>query len=204
MAEAVAARKRKVTKRGATRRQLLEVAGRLFDVKGYTGTSIRDIANAMDTSISNIYHYFGSKEGLWNEIHRNSVRQLPVRLREAVAAETDPVLQLRRLLRVHLELADQFQRESRIFFVNADQVDATRNSRQRQIQREVLDVYLEVLQRLRKQGRVRMRHPQIAAFNILGLLNWMLRWYRPEGKLSAAEVHREIISFALRGIGIPD
>lgn len=193
-----------MTKRGATRRQLLDVAGRLFDVKGYAGTSIRDIANAMDTSISNIYHYFGSKEGLWNEIHRNSVRQLPLRLREAVAAETDPVLQLRRLLRVHLELADQFQRESRIFFVNINQVEATRNAGQRQIQREVLDVYLEVLRRLQKQGKVRLRHPQIAAFNILALLNWMLRWYRADGKLSAPQIHREIIAFALRGIGIPD
>lgn len=193
-----------VRKRGATRRQLLEVAGRLFDLRGYRGTSIRDIARAMDTSISNIYHYFGSKEGLWNEIQRNSVRQLPEQLRQAVAAETDPVAQLRRLLQVHLTLADEFQRESRIFFVNADQLDASRNSRQRQIQREVLDVYLEVLRRLQRSGRVRLRHPQIAAFNILALLNWMLRWYRPEGRLSAAQVHREIVTFALRGIGLPD
>lgn len=204
MTAAGGARRRVVRKRGATRRQLLEVAGRLFDLKGYRGTSIRDIARAMDTSISNIYHYFGSKEGLWHEIQKNSVREIPVRLRDAVAAESDPLRQLRRLLEVHLDLGRQFQRESRIFFVNADQFDAPRNARQRDIQRAVLDVYLDVITRLHQQGLLKLRHPKIAAFNVLGVVNWMLRWYRPDGGLPAAEVHSEIIGFALRGLGLPD
>ncbi len=197
-------RRRKPAARGATRRQLLEVAGRLFELKGYRGTSIRDIASSMDTSISNIYHYFGSKEGLWHEIQKHSVRQLPVRLQEAVAGESDPARQLRRLLETHLRLADEYQRESRIFFLNADQIDPSRNTRQREIQRAVLNVYLEVLGRLARQGRLSSRRTKILAFNMLGVLNWMLRWYRPEGELSAAEVHEEIIGFVLRGVGLPD
>lgn len=199
---ATAKRETKSTRRGATRRQLLEVAGRLFEAKGYKGTSIRDIARTKDTSVSNIYHYFGSKEGLWHEIQKNSVRQLPVRLREAVAQETDAMRQFRQLLRVHLEMADEFRRESRIFFVNADQLDASRNVRQREIQREVLDVYLGVLRRLQRQGHAKLRYPMITAFNILGVLNWMLRWYRPEGKLGTAEIHEEIIGFVVRGVGL--
>lgn len=197
-------RRRKPAGRGATRRQLLEVAGRLFEAKGYRGTSIRDIARSMDTSISNIYHYFGNKEGLWHEIQERSVRQLPGRLQEAVAAETDPARQFRRLLEVHLQLAEEYQRESRIFFVNADQLDPSRNLRQRRIQRAVLDVYLEVLGRLQKQGRLKTRRVKIAAFNVLGVINWMLRWYRPDGELPAPEVHTEIIGFVLRGVGLPD
>ena len=196
-------RRRKPAVRGATRRQLLEVAGRLFEAKGYRGTSIRDIASAMDTSISNIYHYFGSKEGLWHEIQKHSVRQLPLQLQQAVDSESDPVRQLRRLLETHLALADEYQRESRIFFVNADQLDPSRNVRQREIQRAVLNVYLDVLGRLAKQGLLRSRRTKILAFNMLGVLNWMLRWYRAEGELSAAEVHREIIGFIERGIGLP-
>lgn len=203
-AAAVRKRPRQPTKRGTTRRRLLEVAGSLFEAHGYSGTSIRDIAGSLDTSVSNIYHYFGSKEGLWHEIQKNSVREIPVRLRDAVAAESDPLRQLRRLLEVHLDLGRQFQRESRIFFVNADQLDAPRNARQRDIQRAVLDVYLDLITRLHQQGLVKLQHPKIAAFNVLGVVNWMLRWYRPDGGLPAAEVHSEIIGFALRGLGLPD
>jgi AcrR family transcriptional regulator len=196
-------RRRKPAAHGATRRQLLEVAGRLFETKGYRGTSIRDIASTMDTSISNIYHYFGNKEGLWNEIQKHSVRQLPLQLQAAVAAESDPVRQFRRLLETHLALADEYQRESRIFFVNADQLDPSRNMKQREIQRAVLGVYLEVLARLQKQGHLKSRRVKIMAFNVLGVVNWMLRWYRPDGALPAAEVHKEIIGFVVRGVGLP-
>ena len=80
-----------------------------------------------------------------------------------------------------------------------------RNSRQRQIQREVLDIYVEpCCGALARRGPVGLRHPQIAAFNILGLLNWMLRWYRPGGQAQRGRDPREIISFALRGIGLPE
>ena len=43
--------------------KVLQVAIKLFSAKGFKGTSIRDIAQAMNMSISNIYHYFGNKEG---------------------------------------------------------------------------------------------------------------------------------------------
>jgi len=201
---AVRSRARKAVGSGAARQELLEVAGSLFDRKGYRGTSIRDIARTTDTSISNIYHYFGSKEGLWKEIQNNTVREIPGQLRAAIAGEGDPALQFKRLLGVHLKLADKFRRESRIFFINADRLDASRDARQREIQREVLAVYLEVLGRMQKRGYLESRRLKIVAFNVLGVINWMLRWYRPDGELSAEEVRKEIIGFVARGVGVPD
>lgn len=180
------------------------MAGNLFDRKGYRGTSIRDIARTTDTSISNIYHYFGSKEGLWKEIQNNTVREIPGQLKAAVEGEADPVRQFKRLLGVHLKLADKFQRESRIFFINADRLDASRDVKQREIQREVLAVYLEVLGRLQKKGYLKSRRLKVVAFNVLGVINWMLRWYRPDGELTAEEVRREIIGFVTRGVGVPE
>jgi len=105
---------------------------------------------------------------------------------------------------VHLKLADKFQRESRIFFINADRLDASRDVKQREIQREVLAVYLEVLGRLQKKGYLKSRRLKVVAFNVLGVINWMLRWYRPDGELTAEEVRREIIGFVTRGVGVPE
>ena len=201
---AVRRRRKKIAGPGAARKELLEVAGSLFDRKGYRGTSIRDIARTTDTSISNIYHYFGSKEGLWKEIQNNTVREIPGLLKAAVEGETDPVQQFKRLLGVHLKLADKFQRESRIFFINADRLDASRDVKQREIQREVLGIYLDVLGRLQRKGYLKSRRLKVVAFNVLGVINWMLRWYRPDGELTAEEVRREIIDFVTRGVGVPD
>ena len=38
-----------------------------------------------------------------------------------------------------------------------------------------------------------------SAFNLLGVINWHLRWYRPDGPLSEEAVHQEIVDFIMRG-----
>lgn len=198
----IPANRRKSAARGSTRAELLEVAASLFEARGYKGTSIRDIARATDTSISNIYHHFGNKEGLWSEIHDTSVHKLPGQLRAALGAETDPVRRFESLLRAHLAEADAYRREARIFFINADQLDPARNRANLAVQREVLDIYLAELATLRRAGLVRSRHLKVVAFNVLGVVNWMLRWFRQDGSLTVARVHEEIIDFVLYGVGV--
>lgn len=187
-----------------TKEELLERAAELFEENGYKGTSIRDIARATDTSISNIYHYFGNKEGLWKEIQNTSVRQLPDKLRAALSEDDSPLDRFKQLLRTHLEAGDEYRRESRIFFLNSDQLDPGRNKANRELQREILDIYMRELSALKEAGQVRSRNLKITAFNIFGVINWSLRWYRPDGPLSARKVNDEIIGFILRGVGIDD
>jgi len=185
-----------------TKEELLERAAQLFEENGYKGTSIRDIARATDTSISNIYHYFGNKEGLWKEIQNTSVKQLPDTLRAALHKEDKPLDRFKHLLRAHLEAGDEYRRESRIFFLNSDQLDPGRNKANRELQREILDIYLHELTGLKKAGHVRSRNLKVTAFNIFGVINWSLRWYRPDGPLSPQKVNDEIVEFILRGVGI--
>jgi len=48
-----------------TRRRLLDAATKLFAEKGRDGTSIDDICQTSGVNCRMIYHYFGSKEGLY-------------------------------------------------------------------------------------------------------------------------------------------
>jgi TetR/AcrR family transcriptional regulator, cholesterol catabolism regulator len=185
-----------------TKQDLLEAASHLFEQKGYKGTSIRDIAKATDTSISNIYHHFGSKEGVWKTIHETSVMDLPAKLRNAMAAETDPLLRFKSLLKAHLEVASEYRRESRIFFLDHYPVDPNRNKVNVELQNSILGIYVDELTNLKRHGVIKTRHIKIMALNILGVLNWVLRWYRVDGKLKPKKVHEEIINFIVGGIGV--
>lgn len=48
-----------------TRAQILRAAGRLFALRGFAATSIRDISTDSGAGLSNILYHFGSKEGLF-------------------------------------------------------------------------------------------------------------------------------------------
>lgn len=183
-----------------SREVLLQTALDFFSKRGFTGTSIRDIANALGISVSNIYHYFGSKEGLWLEIMEYSVKTLPDRLESAMARVEPPLARFEALVKAHLAVSTSYQRELRMIFLQQDRLTAGGDKVNQDVQRTVLDIYIRELEALRAAGHVRTQHLKILAFNILGIINWQLRWYRGDGPLPVDAVHREIIDFILYGL----
>lgn len=92
-----------VRKKERTRRQLAEAAAALFAERGYAGTTIDDIAAAVDVSPRTFFRYFPTKEDLvvaigatgldlFLEALRNRPPQEPlqVALREAIAQSLAP------------------------------------------------------------------------------------------------------------------
>ena len=48
----------------ATRRRILKIALTLMSQRGVDGTSMRDLASAVDLNVASLYHYFPSKRDL--------------------------------------------------------------------------------------------------------------------------------------------
>lgn len=59
-----------------TRQEILEAATRLFIAYGYRGTSLSDIANAIDYSKASVLYHFASKEALLSELVSPAARDL--------------------------------------------------------------------------------------------------------------------------------
>jgi len=183
-----------------TKDQVIKAAIDLFSTKGFNGTSIRAIANAMGMSISNIYHYFVNKEGLMLAILQHSAERLLSRLRKVSESKMDPVARFELLIETHVRLSDEFKKESKIFFIDEDHLSPEGNEINRHIQREVLNIYLMELRTLNELGYLISRNLMVSAFNILAVINWQLRWYRPGGPLSMDDVSKEIVSFVMHGL----
>lgn len=189
-----------MTEPQTNKEKLIQVAIDLFSLKGFKGTSIRDIANEMGMSISNIYHYFGSKEGLWLAILEHSATGVLEKLREVSEREIDPLERFKLLVETHVGRSKYHRKEAKIFFIDEEHLTEEGNKINQKIQREILDIYLKELRILEEMGYLKCRSLKILAFNILGVINWHLRWYRPDGPLSLEEVSQDIVSFVMHGI----
>ena len=183
-----------------TKEQVIKAAIDLFSTKGFNGTSIRAIANAMGMSISNIYHYFTNKEGLMLVILEQSSRRLLETLQQVSKQDMDPLDRFKLLIESHVRLSEVFRKESKIFFIDEDHLSTEGAKKNLQAQREILGIYLKELQALKEQGYLRSQNLIPLAFNILGVINWQLKWYRPGGALSLDEVSKEIVSFVMNGL----
>lgn len=202
MARVVSLRKsRALPESSKGREELVEVAVELFARNGFAGTSIRDIADAVGRSVSNVYHYFENKEALWLAILEQSVKTLPEDLRAAIARSPhDPRARFEALVRCHLEVTEQYRREARIFFIDEERLSPAGNRANKRIQRQILDIYLEELERLKAAGFVMGDDLKIVALNVLGVVNWYLRWSKPSD--SAAKRDKtitQVVNFIMGG-----
>ena len=184
--------------------ELFETALSLFAAKGFQGTSIRDVASACNTSISNLYHHFGSKEGLLVAIMERHSWELLDALRNASQGTADPLEGFKSLLTTHVRMAWSRTREGKISFQDDEHLTVEGRELSRKIQREILGIYRQHLLALQERGLLRVKNLIVLAFNIFGVINWFLRWYRPGGPLSLEEAAEEVVSFALHGALKPD
>jgi len=77
------------------RDQILTTAAQLFATKGYTKTSMRDVAGASGILAGSLYHHFDSKEAIAVELVENYYTELVEVVRRSAAVEADPLTALR-------------------------------------------------------------------------------------------------------------
>jgi len=183
-----------------TAKRLIEVAIDLFSRKGFKGTSIRDIAAEMGMTSSNIYHYFGTKEGVLRAIERQTLEPIIREFRRIASLDLPPLERFSMLVKAHLAYLDVHRKESLIFStLNEETFPADRKDLNKKFQTETFFIYRSEIERvlssLGKQG-----NSTVAAFSTLGSIIWFLRWYRPQGDKSFDEVADSILKYILYGI----
>lgn len=78
----------------ATREALLTAAAELFSARGYSGTSVRELAERAGVTKSLIHHHFGGKEGLWHAVLEDLFRDTEAAALHAVVGDGVPTARL--------------------------------------------------------------------------------------------------------------
>ena len=186
-----------------TRRDQIEsVAGSLFRERGYPGTSVRDIARALDMQGASLYAHVASKEDvLWSIVQRAADRfeHAADAAEEATRRAPHPE-RLRALVRAHVGVVTDNVENASAFvyewkFLSPERRAAIRRRRDRYEGRFRSLISEGVA--AHAFGRV---DPAVAAIFILTSLNGIPIWYRQEGRLSADRIANELAELAVRSV----
>ena len=184
-----------------TERKFVEVAIELFSRKGFKETSIRDIAQAMGMTTANLYHHFGSKEGLVHAVEKLSIKPVLEELQGIAALDLPPLECLTSMLRAHLTYMGTYRNRGMISFLSQVVSSFDKGDSMTTIYSEKMEIfflYRRVMERL-LTSTGKTGEPAIAALSAFGVINWFLLWYRPEGRLSMEAVIEYLIAFILHG-----
>lgn len=169
-----------------------------FGEQGFNGASMRVIARAAGTSLSNLYNYYPSKQALLFEILRDSNEELLSRLTAAVdnpnltAAE-----QLAAAVRAHVGFVIDHQELSLVALSEVRYL--TGRYRESIVEgRDKADtIFRTIVHAGAADGTFRTPYPDDAARAILSMTAAISTWYRRDGRLTATQLAEEQSRYAL-------
>lgn len=182
--------------------EVLDVAGRLFNEKGYRATSLAEIGEALGMNKASLYYYVRSKEDL--------IRKLIVRASGRLrSVARDPQLDalpadqaLERLVREHCAVILEFPNEMGLLVQQRRFIEARALGDLVERERVYVAYVRGVIARGVTEAIFRPVDPGIATQLVLDTINGLLRWFRVGGKRSATAAIDEVWTFILGGMRV--
>ena len=178
---------------------LLAVAVDVFNVRGYDGTSMEDLAKAAGITKSSIYHHVTGKEELLRRAVTRALDGLFGVLEEPGAHEGPAVDRFAYVIgRTCLELVDKLPYVTLLLRVRGNTAtEREALERRRQFDHRVADLAAAAI----ADGDLRADlDPRLTARLVFGLVNSVVEWYRPDGPDAAPAVAEALASLVLEGL----
>jgi AcrR family transcriptional regulator len=187
-----------VTRAAVTSEAVLDAALTLFAERGYHGTALSQIAEALGIRTPSLYNHMSSKQQLLETILARTLDAVLADFADAVAGADDPAERLRRATRVYALRHATHRREALV--VNRDTTSLPEPSltamreRRREHERAIRAIIVDGAE----AGVFHVGNPALASFAILEMSVSIARWFREDGPLTAEQVADEYAEFALR------
>ncbi len=184
--------------------EIYRTAAQIILRKGYDATSINDIANALGMTKAGLYHYINGKKELLFDIMNFGLDELDEEVVTPACSIAEPGARLRFIVAGHAQLVTRGQGAITIL---VDEITALTPAQNRMItrrKREYFNRLRDVLNELKAGGRLHDVDTTAATFSLLGMINWLSRWFRQDGALTEEQVAEQIVKFALHGLLRPE
>src|SRR3990170_1371543 len=186
-------------RQGLSRERILAEAARIFNRLGYHGATLDDVARALGVTKAALYYYVANKEELLFQCCKVPIAIGLEGIRRAQAEAAAPDEQLRRALAAYIEgITDQLRgsvvilEEGTLSAERYREVKAERDEYERQLQ--------GIIARGVADGAFVPCDLRLVGFAPLRAMNWIPKWYRPDGPRSGREIAEIFSSYLVRGL----
>lgn len=184
------------------REELLAVATRLFAARGYHGTRMDDVADAVGLNKATVYHYYASKALILYDIYKGAADFTVDALHDDPSASARETIYhfTRRLL---VGIASDIERAA-VYFQEGPYITEWFTEEQvayiREKETQVYEHVRDVIDRGIASGEFYDCDSHVLALGYIGMTLGSYRWLRPHGRRTAQEIAVEFSTALLRGL----
>ncbi len=188
------------TKKSVKRELILAEAAKLFKDRGYSGTSMRDLAGQVGMEAASMYNHIKSKDELLDTICFRISDTYISQLAEIERTGTSYGEKIKSLVRLHIRL--MVEDGAAVSVANHDwkYLPEPRLTEFKQARKNYEKGFAALIEAGIAAGEFRPVNASVALFTVLSAVRWVELWYRPGRGLSAQELENDIITVLLSGL----
>ena len=162
---------------------MLAAAAQLFATRGYTASTMQDLAAACGVSKATLYHYVRDKHDLLAQITRSHVARLEALVAEVRAQPLGARQRLGELILRFMQAYASSRHEHRVLTEDVKFLDDGERQAVLAAQRRVVAAFADAVAALRPDLAGHQLHTPMAML-LFGMMNWTFTWLREDGALT--------------------
>ena len=168
---------------------ILKVATNFIAKKGYRGTSFQEIADEVGLHKSSLFHYFKNKEEILLKILEKPIGEVNVKLAKIIIShELKPEEKLKKAIDNHLTLLTEYIDIVNIYLNETKSLSKKNQLTYLEKRKGYEKDFKKIIEELKTKGYFKGLDPKIVTFGLLGMLNWVVKWYKKGGPLEVKEI----------------
>ncbi|NNC95539.1 MAG: TetR/AcrR family transcriptional regulator [Chitinophagales bacterium] len=179
--------------------QINLAAQSMFNDRGYSATSMRDLAKVVGIEPASLYNHYSSKEHILNAICFDMAEQFFEALNDLPKIES-PSEELENSIRSHIDVITKNIDASRVFFLEWKHLNEPSLSEFKQMRKSYEAKFVSIIKRGIKLNEFHHIDPKVAVFTLLSSLNAIYDLYKPGRKFKTEVIADNICHILLSGI----
>jgi AcrR family transcriptional regulator len=183
------------------RNRVFEIAAEVFHRKGYDNTSMSDVASAAGLTKAGLYHHVASKESLLYTILDYGLDLTESYVVKPLDEIADPLQRLKTMIDLHLQLVlEERNLEVTGLLHECKTLSPADRARINRRKKEYVKMTTRLIADVVRKYNIKDVNPKLAAFALLGMLNWTYQWYKATGPSRRDEIVASFQQIYLQGI----
>lgn len=183
-----------------TRDDILDAAAQVFRQKGFHGASMANIAEAVNLQKASLYHHVSSKQEILFELLERALELLLERISPIAQLDLPADERLCRMIREYLQILAENMDLSAVLLFEHRSLEGRQHARHIPNRDKFEALWREVLADGVRTRQFTCDDIPLTTRAILGILNWTITWYRPNGSLTIEQISDQYSRLLLNGL----
>jgi AcrR family transcriptional regulator len=179
---------------------IIQAAAQIFRQKGYHGASMQDVADAVGLQKASLYHHVTGKQEILAAILDQALDQLIHDLQAVVESDLPAEAKFRRAIQTYLNRLTANADLAAVLLMEYRSLESPLRE-EHMVRRDRYEaLWRQILRQGSADGTFVTTDDKVTTFAVLGVQNWMITWYRPDGNLPVHALADRFAELFLEGL----